>query len=260
MALQNRNYIYGKFIFAIIILSILTGCYSDYVMLNNNLKSGGVWNSTQTEFVFVGEAYAYRKASGVSAFPDGGQSTVLYRRTNLYICKPQFNELSIVADLSNLPGSKYYSRYIYLRDSLVYYKYHAINIISGEIIKVDSSVFLSLKKKGLGNESISSSDLKKKIDKVPVSKWGLELQKIHPKPDKAYIKDLICWEKGGSRVTRKAIIEQIISKKSEHDILAILEKMKEYGRNFDGYKKSLYEGHFEESQKYINELLAKKRE
>jgi len=245
-------------VFTIIILFTLTSCNSNYVMLSHNIKSEGIWNSTQTKFVFVGEAYAYKNASGISSFPDGGQAKVLHKKINLYIYDTIIGKLSILADLTDLPDSKHFTTNFYLKDSLVYYEHYAINITSGIIDEIDSTVFSSLKEDCKDNKRISSYELKKKIYPATISEWGLELQKIHPKSDKDYIKDLIDGKNGGSKITRKAIIEQIVSKKSKSEILDILKKMDENANSLEGSKKSLYENSLKESHKYINELLAKK--
>jgi hypothetical protein len=250
---------YGQFVLLVFIAFTLSGCHSNYVMLSYNIKSEGVWNRAKTEIIFVGQVKAYQKASGISSIPDGGQVKILYNKVNLYNYYPASNKLSILADLTDLPRSNYFAGSFFSKDSLVYYEHYVINIRSGEIAKIDSAVFLLLKKNISGNEGISSYNLKKKIANVQISEWGLKLQEILPKSDDAYINDLIHWEKGGSTITRKAIIEQIITKKSKKDIMEILIKMEEYGDNFDGYEKSLFEKSFEESKQYLNEILIKKR-
>ncbi len=252
--MASKNYI----VFIILVVSIslifLTGCHSNYVSLSTDIKSEGLWNNAKTKFVFVAQTKAYQSAKGISAFPDGGQSIILLKKTQLYVYDTLSNKLSISAELTGQLGIQYFVRKIFFIDSLVYFEHFKVNINTGKVAKTDTTLFLSHKGKGMNNERISTFNLKKKIDKAPIADWGLTLQKIYPKSDKAYFKDFI---RGGSRITSKAIIEQIIATKNKEEIKEILQKMKDHENNLDGYEKTAYGYYREKSYKNLEVLLAK---
>lgn len=81
-----------KYLLQIIIagLSILlTSCYSDYVHLKLEPKyyqpHPVYQHGDSTKITFVSIQKAYLRAKGITAFPDGGQSKVIYMKTGLYI-------------------------------------------------------------------------------------------------------------------------------------------------------------------------------
>ena len=92
-----------------------------------------------------------------------------------------------------------------------------------------------------------------KLDDVPLSYLGLVIQDIYPKTDKQYVRETIYLDIPAT--TRRAVVEQIISKMDKQEIKAILNKMDEYKISLEGLEKTEYEIYSKETYESIQELL-----
>jgi hypothetical protein len=86
------------------------------------------------------------------------------------------------------------------------------------------------------DSKVSFSALKKHLAEVPLSEMGLVIKKIYPKTDQAYIEETI-FLKNKSRITRQAVMEQIISKLNKKQIKSLLREMEEYKNKLEGREK-----------------------
>ncbi|MCK5105044.1 MAG: hypothetical protein KAR17_19610, partial [Cyclobacteriaceae bacterium] len=89
-------------------LILLTSCYSDYVHLDYDVHHHAVWNDGHNKIAFVCSKHAYIKATGIAAFPDGGQSKVLLESIGLYLFDTTTNKLTQLVDFTDLtevPGT-----------------------------------------------------------------------------------------------------------------------------------------------------------
>lgn len=263
-----------------VLFSLLTSCYSDYVYLKLDLKyyqPRPVYQHDDSNLVaFVSIQEAYRQATGITAFPDGGQSKVIYKKTGLYIFNIESNKLSLIKDLTAFVNFPWYfkdrSELLFI-DSLVYYfskgevldveeakdpllvkkkyeKCYSININTNEVSMVDTVMFNTLYRKYYKKKDVDLSGLKK----IPLAQFGLLIQDIYPKPDKKYIEETI-YLKNKSKISKRAVVEQIISKLDKTEIKALLKKMDDYRNSLEGLEKKEYEIYSEETYKRIQALL-----
>jgi len=274
----------------IIVLS-LASCYSDYVHLDYIVHHHPVWNDEHNKIAFFCSKHAYRKATGISAFPDGGIPEYLLKSVGLYVFNTKTKKLAKAVDFTDLTellgtsrskwkkklvfnnSNIYYSivplmgwdRYINLarteEDSLKvlslkkkYTKAYFFNINEKQVMEIDTQQFISLYQKQTQTSIANLTELNKKLDGVPLSYWGLVIQDIYPKSDKKYIEETI-YRQNTSVAARRAVIEQIISKMDKQEIKALLNEMDEYKNSLKGSEKTEYEFYSKETYKIIQELL-----
>jgi len=92
------------------------------------------------------------------------------------------------------------------------------------------------------------------LDNLPVKELGLDIMEIYPKPEKEYIRETI-YLKNNSPLARRAVIEQIISKLEKNEVEELLEEMDSYMNQLEGYEKTHYRIHSEETREKIRALL-----
>jgi hypothetical protein len=68
----------------------------------------------------------------------------------------------------------------------------------------------------------------------------LDIMKINPKPENSYVEETI-YLKNGSPITRRAGIEQIISKLSKDKIRELIDEMDTYKKSLEGIELTEYE-------------------
>lgn len=281
----------GYFIILLLALSS-TSCYSDYIHLNYEAHHGAVYNTQNNhEIAFIASTSAYRPPTGISRFPDGGTPEYLFQKVFLYILNTENHELTKVLDLNDLVDligtsrSKWKSKLLYNESYIYYYispvtdwslhrkwkkaslppekleeiqkkyeKYYKINIQTREISEIDSSTFQKMFDDFYDKTKISISLLNKELNKTALSEFDLLLKNIDSKKDDQYIEETI-YLKNDTPVTRRAVIEQIISKKSKEEIRSLLEKMDQYKHSLTGTEKTQYEISSEETYSAIRSLL-----
>lgn len=259
--------------------TFLTSCYSDNVCLKSereysNPKAVSQYGDS-TKIAFVSNEKAYLRASGITAFPDGGQSKVIYQKTGLYVFDTKTKNLTFLQDLTNSKNTyRNYNKKTQLLfiDNLVYCnmlpgedakdslelkqadeKCYAINLDTKQTKSVDTAAFYALYKTHREEQNVDLSGLKT----IPLSEFGLNIQEIYPKSDKAYIEEIIYYTSDG-QTTRRAIFEQIISKLNKSEMDDILKKMEEHKNTLEGYEQFSCELYTEEIRQNIEALSSKK--
>jgi hypothetical protein len=262
-----RFYPNKKYLFVLLsgVTLLLTSCYSNYVHLKSDVE---YWHpnpvyqyADSNKIAFVSTQGAYLRATGISAFPDGGQVKYIFKKTGLYVFDIKNNQLTQLKDLTDSNELPYYvknrSELLFI-DNLVYFyskvqilnvedakdhsllkqkheKCYSINISTKETNLVDTAKFNSLHRKYY-KKGVDLSGLKK----LPLAEFGLVIQDIYPKSDEDYIEETIYLTSDG-QTTRRAVIEQIISKLDKKKIKLLLKKMDDHSKGLEGYEKSKYD-------------------
>jgi len=271
------------------LLLLITSCYSEYVTLKYSIHHYPYLNDNGDKIAFIVSKCAYKPARGIARFPDGGIPEYLLEETSLFVLDTKNNHLKKIKDfnhLSNILGcyrSSWNTSLAY-KDSLIYCSVSPVSgwnqylktaktaedsqkiknvkdryakpVVFNEKTKkgcyVDSSIFQSVyqkeKETDFARVSVPLSE------EIPLSEIGLVIQDIYPKSDKDYIKETI-FLKNSSSVTRRAVIEQIISKLNKKQIRGLLREMEEYKNSLEGYEKTKYERNIEDVYRRIEDLL-----
>ena len=277
-----------------IMLVLLSSCnYSEYLTINISTHHGSQWDSTKGKIAFIASVKAYRKAEGISRFPDGGIPKYLKNSVAIYLFDPASLSLKKITSFNDLTGLIGASRSnwktkIAFADTVLYYhvnpvsnwdfykkqenktlhntidsltkKYNSFYIYhlhTGNITRTDSFNFIKNYKNSKEKNSISLTTLNKKLSEVPLSEWNLNVQKIYPKSNKQYIHETIYLE-NDCKTTRRAVVEQIISQLSAKEIHQLIDKMDKHKKKLSGIKKQSYEIHSNELYKKLNKLLQSK--
>ncbi|MBN2255388.1 MAG: hypothetical protein JW736_06760 [Deltaproteobacteria bacterium] len=270
---------------------LILSCHSDYVSLDYRVHHGACWNNDHSRIAFVASKKAYLRATGLARLPDGGIPKYLIDDMGLYVFTPEDQHLSRLVDFNDLTHRLSSSRSLWkvkiaFDDSLVHYsvtpvtewafylkhakspddslvisnlqkkyeKTYAVDINTKNVVETDPALLQSLYKKSSTNNKIGLTAFNKYLADIPLSEWGLVVREIHPKSEEAYIEETIFLYNSSSE-TRRAVIEQIISKKSKTEIKAILKKMDDYAQSLKGLKKKEYEIYSEDTYKRIQSLL-----
>jgi len=275
-----------------VMLIFLTSCHSDYLHLNYTAHHGAVYNQADSsKIAFVASKSAYRQAEGISRFPDGGIPDYLVQDVSLYVLDTKtktldklidFNDL---VDLIGLSATRWKSEIVF-KDTMIYYKIlpvsdwnlianwkknakdsiniyalknkfskcYSISINRKTITVIDSTSFYSLNQKNKEIQQNSLTELNKNLSNIPLADWNLIIQEIYQKSDEEYIEETI-YLKNDSKTSRRAVIEQIISKIDKQEIKTLLNKMEEYKNSLEGLEKTEYEIYSKETYKSIQELL-----
>jgi hypothetical protein len=273
------------------LLSLMMSCRSDYLSLDYETHHGACWDHDHTHIAFVASKKAYLSAAGLARFPDGGMPDYLSEDMGLYVWKPEDRHLIRLADFNDLTCWLGSSRSLWkvelaFNDSLLSYsvlpvtdwefyltrakspddssmisdlkykyeKIYSVDINTKEVFETDPALFQSLYQKSREACKIGLSALNADLEKIPLNEWELVVQDIHPKSEESYIEETI-FLYNSSPETRRAVIEQIISKKSKAEIKALLKKMDDYKQNLKGLKKTEYEINSEDTYKRIQSLL-----
>ena len=273
------------------LLLLITSCYSEYVTLKYSIHHYPCRSDNGDKIAFIVSKCAYKPARGIARFPDGGTPEYLLEKTSLFVLKTEKNQLKKLTDfndLSNILGcyrSSWNSSLAY-KDSLIYCSISPVSgwsqYLKATQTKEDSQKIKNLKeryaKPVVFNEKtkkisyVDSSEFQTAYKKeketefarvsvplseeIPLSEIGLVIQDIYPKSDKDYIKETIFLE-NSSPVTRRAVIEQIISKLNKKQIRGLLREMEEYKNSLEGYEKTKYERNIKDVYRRIEDLLCK---
>jgi len=259
---------------------LMSSCYTEYISLDYKIKHGAMWNNDHTQIVFFVSKKAYKAPKGIARFPDGGISKTIYSEVGLYVFDPDNKNLYKALTFDSFPSSKRVK--IAHTDYLVYYHFiidweyrlqfaktgadsqrvyrlreeyakpFVFNTKTREISNVDTSTFSKVYQK---NNKVDYMTLHHQISEVPLSELGLIIKEIYPKPDKDYINDFIYSSKGGSRLTKRAIAEQIISKLSKEEIRDILKRIDDHKNSLNGFERKSFEINSEDKYELLKKLL-----
>ena len=270
---------------------LLCSCHAEYVCLDYTVHHGPQWNTAHTHIAFAASKKAYRNAAGIARFPDGGIPDYLLENTGLYIFNPETLILTQVVDFNDLTAlwgssrSKWKIKMAFTESRLYYHvspmmgwewyvtqakttedsskisylkkKYavpYAVTTHTKEITVADASVFLPLYENNEESHKANLTALNKQLAQVPLKAWGLVLKEIYPKTDEAYIEETI-YLQNPSKIARRAVIEQIISKLDREEIKILLQKMEDHKNSLKGLKKTEYEMYSKETYQQIKDLL-----
>ncbi len=264
---------------------LFTSCYSEYLSIGYSVRSSAaVWNDKHTKVAFVASKQATRDTKGFfTTFFRGGSPLFLLEDVGLYVFDYENKLLEELVNLKDLASSisTYVSNVSYLNvtlaltDTMVYYlvspkfgwdwKYYhipasikekyeqpyAFNMHTKTATTVDSTTFNNLVIK---SEKCDPILLKKELAQIPLADWGLKLQELYPKSDRKYIIETIYLYNTSSK-TRRAVVEQIIAKKSKAKIESILKEMDDYRNNLEEPWKTLHEIESKDIYEQIRALL-----
>jgi len=273
------------------VLLILTACHSEYLSLYYKVHHGAQWNPDHSKIAFVVSKTAYRSAAGVSKFPDGGKPDYLMSEVALYIFDPEIQSLREMINFNDLASQIRTSRSswdneILYTDSLLLFriqptsgwnlyfkqakskvdssdlfrlrdKYdhaYAINIHTKSLKVMDTVTYKSVLQNRKASFKADLSDLNARLEKVPLQEWGFVLKQIYPKSDEEYITETI-YLHNNSAMTRRAVVEQIISKQNGEKIKALLQEMDAYHDELEGLKQKEYEIYSRDTYERIKALL-----
>jgi len=136
-------------------------------------------------------------------------------------------------------------------------KYTQVLVFSGkskDMSRINPANFTAVYNK---SKEVDYMPFVNELKKLPLSTFDLVIQDIYPKSDKKYIYEAIYLE-NSSPLARRAIVEQIISKKSKQEIKNLLKEMIKYKNSLEGIDKKKYELYSEDTYKRIKLLLQKK--
>jgi hypothetical protein len=273
-----RKAIFRIGISALISLSgalLLTGCsYSNYLHMGYEVHHSPVWNPDSTVIAFVLSTRAYLPAKGLSRFPDGGISKYLHKEVALYVYDTRQQQATKVAgfpyltDLLGSSRSNWDSR-LFFDDHQLYFHIAPLMEWQWYLNRADTEEQRERIKKLKQNYQqafgyrLATSILepvdtitfqagyeqpptspwattKKILETMPLSTIGLEVQKIYPKSDKAYIQEALLL-KNSSPTTRRAVLEQIIANQSREAINAYIKQIDQQKEKLEGIDKDIYE-------------------
>lgn len=277
----------GRFLPAFLLFTMVS-CHSGYVSLDYKIYPGAYCNIDSSLVAFMATKKAFLKPTGIARFPDGGQSKVIYHKTDLYVFNTKNNKRINVFNLDDsnftqgkIPVSP--KTKISFTDSLLFFSmmpvnswdYHlkfarseadsanienlkikwskpfVWNFYKHDVGQIDSVVFKSLNTEYY---RIFFTEAHNFVRELPLEDIGLIIMDIFPKSEKDYINETI-FLKNDSKISRKAVVEQIIAKLSKEEIRALLLKMDNHLNSLEGYEKSTYQLYSRETYEQIQTLL-----
>ncbi len=283
-------------IFSFLLVGILlTSCgYSEQLQIKYDLHHGSRWNSRRDRIAFIASSRGYRKPAGLNRFPDGGIPEYLREDVSLYLFAPKkltLKKLSSFNDLAEIAGSyrsSWKTKLVFTEGNIYFHvrpvmdwkwhkkqakssaeiarikkleekyeKFYLYNSNKKTINMVNESVFQQKYSTQSDSKKISLTELNKMLVDVPLAKWGLIVQDIYPKPRRDYINSII-YARNTNRLTRRAILEQIVSELPPENIKDILTRMNSYKNKLNGYEKEKYVKQTFEIREKLESLLASK--
>lgn len=278
----------GRLLPAFLLCIFMMACHSGYVSLDYKIYPDAYCNKDSSLVAFLATKQAFFKPKGIARFPDGGRSKVIYHKTDLYVFsitnKKRLNVLHL-DDLNltkgNIPASP--KTEISFIDSLLFFsimpanswKYHLKFARTGsdsayiealrstyskpflwtfyqnEVWQIDSEKFNSC---GSKYNPISLTEAYNFVREIPLEDIGLSIMDIFPKSEIAYINETI-YLKNDSKISRKAVVEQIIAKLSKEEIKELLLKMDNHLNSLEGYENTTYQLYSRETYEQIQALL-----
>ncbi|MDA3820366.1 MAG: hypothetical protein PF590_07915 [Candidatus Delongbacteria bacterium] len=132
-----------------------------------------------------------------------------------------------------------------------YDKHYVYDVSGSETDIVAPSLFVSYYKQ---KKEADFSKVSEQLKHSPLSDLGLVLDNIHPQSDAKYIEEAI-YLKNKSKKTRRAVVEQIISKMEEEEIRKLLEDIEKHKSRLSGAEKARYERESKDVYEQIKVLL-----
>jgi len=248
--------------------------YSRYINFSNDVDYGTVSKYAE-KVAFIASQEAYHRAKGIASFPDGGQPKVILHQKGIYLYDFEKERLTHLKKLwlwqgqaglvrareklLFLENTVYYEREIHntygsaknqaLSLKKEHDKAYSINIKTKEITPIDFEKIDALYKKHHTRVKIDLSTL----EEIHLSEWGLMIEDIYPKHEKEYLKELI--QLKNNHMVRRAIVEQILAKKSRAEIKEILEKMNLFYQGLDINEKVKCSISLFDTSQYIRKLF-----
>lgn len=256
------------------VTSQLFSCHSEYLSLDYSIHHGGCISADSSFAVFVLTTKAFRHATGVSRFPDGGIPDYIISDMAIYYLDMNERSLEKIVELKDFASFVGSSRSLwktYLnisRDSVMYQvqpvtdwekyekwkeifqKVYVYNISSKEITESSDLTEVTCPE----SQKLSIMDISRILKEMPLSEIGFVLKDIFPKPDQEYIDETI-YRKNNSELIRRAVVEQIISKMSKDEIAGLLKKMDEYKNSLEGLERTEYELYSKDVYERIKDLI-----
>ncbi len=291
-----KNLVQKIFLFVCIVIVVVctSSCYSGNIHLQYDPYCGAVRNvENVNEIAFIASTSAYRPATGISRFPDGGQPKYIFQKVSLYCLNTETHQIINLVDFSDLAEligtskTKWKTKIIFKGPFVFYHvspvtswalhskwkknsisnevsqqlqnkyeKYYKINILSKQIREINLAEFQNVADNFFDKTKISLTKLNDELQKTKLSEFYLILDNIEDKSDDEYIKNTI-YLKNDSEVSRRAVIEQIISKRSREEIQSLLNKMDQYKKSLKRSKRIQYEISSEGIYAALQSLLKK---
>lgn len=271
-----------------ITLISLTACHSSYLSIDYKVYNSGYAVNSLNEVAFILKASAYYNAKGIARFPDGGLLKVVYNDVSLFMLNIEKNSLKKVVSLNDFTKTRLniassLRTLVVTTDSAIYFRINPIiawdNYLSWSRTKKDSTRIKLIKEKYSNPYKINRntkqmrvcdsteiysflnhshkydiSFINKHLDSIPLKSFGINIMKIAPKSKKSYIEETIYLE-NKSALTRRAVVEQIISKLSKDEIKKLLYDMDSYKENLTGSDSLKYELFSKDTYRRIQSYL-----
>jgi len=234
----------GLLIFFLITAAVTANsCYSDEINMKTDAHYSATYSTDSTHVYFVAQTRAWQAAKGLSAMPDGGKPKELFKDVSLYSYDIQTGNLIRLLEMGQLPYSPVRWKFMIIpQGNEISF---SLEPLSGwekeieynpEMVTIRNNldhVFLISDKGEVTTgashfpaENIRKTELSalhRHINDLPLSSFGLILEKICPAGEKRYISDLVSLSNTSSY--RRAVIEQVVAGKDKNTIRSILEKM-----------------------------------
>jgi len=263
-----------KSVIVLVTVSLLLSCHSEYLSLDYSIHYGACKSADSSFAVFALTTKAYRQATGISRFPDGGIPDYIISDMGLYYLDMKLRSLEKIVELKDFASFIGSSRSLwktYLNisgDSVMYQvqpvtdwekyekwkekfqKVYIYNISTKEITESSELTEVVCPE----SQKMSITDISRILKEIPLSEMGFVLKDIYSKKDEEYIDETI-YRKNNSSLTRRAVVEQIISKLSKEEMSGLLIKMDEYRNSLEGLERTEYDLYSKDIYERIKDLL-----
>ena len=264
-----------KFLFFITTITlILSGCYGD-INLTSEFNGGGVYDPDSINVFYFHSAEAYRPARGITAFPDGGISKVLFKNVSLYQYNILKKSLVTILDYGPLPYSAGRWKFnLMIRndsvafmiepvsgwtnelkwgmDSIIYLKYRfwfIYDIRSGELSTTESVIELPADLR-----SLPVSELRIITKEFTYKERAIDMDVIAPANKRKRIRELSRLK--GNQSYRDALIETLADDLTDAEINRIISGINDYMNSLDSYHRLLKEESANKTIKGLEKIKA----
>jgi hypothetical protein len=249
---------------------LLLSCHSEHLHSNYAIHHGAQVNQDSSQLAFFLSHSAYYPAKGISRFPDGGRSDVVFEQLDLYVYDIRDADLHSVMgfeDFVEITGnsrSSIKSNLLWQNDSLYFTiapvsewdfylehsdsdskkakirhletKYAGVFLYTDTDISTTDSSNLPPETDG---SDVKLGDIRKTLETLPAEAIGINVRELSNRSDKQLIRECILAE-NKSPLTRRAIAEQIIIPKGNETIQDCIKKIEEHKRDLSGIDKTQY--------------------
>jgi len=270
------------------LLFLLAACHTNHLSLDYKVIDACYADSSSKHIAFFLRSSAYYQAKGVSKFPDGGAPKYVYNDISLFVINTENNQLERIVSFKDLAKAGFnisnsLNALTIVADSVIYFRIkpitpwndylkwsntatdsmriislkdtyatpYRIHLSSKQMLPTDSLEYYS-KQKNL--QRYNQGYIHKKLDSIELVAYGLDIMKINPKPEDSYIEETIFLD-NGSPITRRAVIEQIISKLSKDKIRELIIEMDTYKKSLEGIELKEYEIYSKDIYQQLQSLL-----